>query len=177
MLVHIVFSVRNTVDRRSEQHNINDLPVQCQIMCKAHVVQAFPLEVPEFQVLVEIWPVADYSEIIRINPDDPNPCDGWGNPYTNQGDAYYKKMDYGHAIADYSQVIEQSESWHHEKHKLHLIKRRAEIYYRMGKYDSTVADYSEVLRLCPEYAAIYHDRGRAYEVSGNQQKADVDFAR
>ena len=42
------------------------------------------------------------------------------------------------------------------------------------EYDKAVADYSEAIRLKPDYAEAFYDRGHAYEQKGDYGKAEVD---
>jgi Flp pilus assembly protein TadD len=40
-----------------------------------------------------------------------------------------------------------------------------------------IADLTEAIRLDPEYARAYYNRGFAYEEKGDQAKAKADFAK
>ena len=44
-----------------------------------------------------------------------------------------------------------------------------------GDYDQAIADYTEAIRLNPEYAEAYCNRGVAYWEKGNDDKAIADF--
>ena len=61
----------------------------------------------------------------------------------------------------------------------------AEAYLKRGeaaagahKYDDAIADYNEAIRLRPDYAEAYNDRGHAYHwKGGNGERAVADFTR
>jgi tetratricopeptide (TPR) repeat protein len=44
-------------------------------------------------------------------------------------------------------------------------------------WDTAIACFSEAIRLKPDYAEAYYNRGIVYENQGDQAKADADFAR
>ena len=45
------------------------------------------------------------------------------------------------------------------------------------KYDKAVRDYSEAIRLNPNFAMAYKNRGDAYKIQGELDKAKADFAK
>ena len=47
----------------------------------------------------------------------------------------------------------------------------------LEKDDEAIADYTEAIRLNPEYAAAYYNRGVVYEKQGKQAEADADYAK
>ena len=48
--------------------------------------------------------------------------------------------------------------------------------YRTGDYDKAIADYTAAIRLKPDYANAYYNRGAVYEKKGDKAKAAEDFA-
>lgn len=54
---------------------------------------------------------------------------------------------------------------------------RATIYRQSGYPDSAILDYNAALRIDPKYAAVYLNRGFAYLVLENYEKAIYDFER
>ncbi len=42
-------------------------------------------------------------------------------------------------------------------------------------YDLAITCFTEVIRLNPEYAEAYYNRGLAYEKNGDQANAEADF--
>ena len=47
----------------------------------------------------------------------------------------------------------------------------------MGEQGAAIADYTEAIRLAPDFAQAYFNRGRAYEQAGDHAKAQADFAK
>ena len=54
---------------------------------------------------------------------------------------------------------------------------RGNMYFELGQYERAIQDYDEAIRLDPEYANAYYNRGIAYGNLGQQELADRDFAR
>ena len=55
------------------------------------------------------------------------------------------------------------------------IHTRAWIYLNKGLLDLALADLERALRLDPELAGAYADRGRLYELRGERDKAIADY--
>jgi tetratricopeptide (TPR) repeat protein len=49
------------------------------------------------------------------------------------------------------------------------------IYNLLRDYDKAISDYTEAIRLNPNYAAAYHDRGLAYKQLGKNAQSQADF--
>ena len=49
-------------------------------------------------------------------------------------------------------------------------------YYVKGEYDAAIKDYSEAIRLKPDYAKAYTNRGIAYGKKGEYDEAINDFS-
>jgi len=45
------------------------------------------------------------------------------------------------------------------------------------EYDKAIADYDEAIRLKPDFAAAYYNRGYAYTKKGDKVKAEADLAK
>jgi formylglycine-generating enzyme required for sulfatase activity/serine/threonine protein kinase/lipoprotein NlpI len=106
--------------------------------------------------------IADYSEVIRLNPKD-------ANAYHNRGAARGNLKDYQGAIEDCTQAI-------------HLDPQYAIAYYCRGvvrdelkDYEGAIADYSEVIRLNPKDANPYNNRGVARKILKDYQGAIEDY--
>jgi tetratricopeptide (TPR) repeat protein len=105
--------------------------------------------------------IADYTEAIRLNPND-------AFAFCARGNAYYTgKKDYDRAIADYSEAVRF-------KPNFDLAYFNRGNAYQNGKqdYDRAIADYTEALRHNPNYASAYNNRGYAYQ----NGKKDYDRA-
>ena len=49
-------------------------------------------------------------------------------------------------------------------------------YCKKRNYDKAIADYSEAVRIDPNNAKAYYDRGLAYRSNGKRDKAIADFS-
>ena len=45
----------------------------------------------------------------------------------------------------------------------------------MGQFERAIEDYTEAIRLNPEYAKAYYNRGQAYKDQGKKAEAIADF--
>ena len=49
-------------------------------------------------------------------------------------------------------------------------------YSDLDQDERAIQDYDEAIRLNPEFATAYYNRGRAYKIIGKQIEAERDFA-
>ncbi len=106
--------------------------------------------------------IADYSEAIRLKPDD-------AQVFNNRGNAYYFKGQLDRAIKDYDDAIRL-------KPDLAVVfSNRGNVYRMKGRFDRAIADYGEAIRLKPDNAQVFADRGLAYEKKGDRSQAMRDF--
>lgn len=85
--------------------------------------------------------------------------------YINRGNAYGKKGDFDHAIADYGEAIRiDPNSWD-------AYYDRGITYKEMGDFDRAIADCDEAIRVDPKRAAAYHNRGTFYSLKGDNDRA------
>jgi tetratricopeptide (TPR) repeat protein len=104
--------------------------------------------------------IAEFTEAIRLTPND-------ALLYFNRGSTYYQKGDYDRAIADCTEAI-----WLNSNDARAYAFRGASYYYK-GNYDAAINDYTLAIRLDPNNAVInYSNRGDAY-----LQKRDYTSAR
>ena len=78
--------------------------------------------------------IADYSEVIRLNPE-------FINAYYLRGNTYAAKRDYDQAIADYSQIIQR------QTDNVEAYSKRGEAYAQKGEKDKAIADFQKVLEI------------------------------
>jgi len=48
-------------------------------------------------------------------------------------------------------------------------------YRELGQHERAIEDYNEAIRLNPEYAVAYNNRGYAYKLQGKKAEAIADF--
>ena len=107
--------------------------------------------------------IADYSEVIRLNPQDEDGFSGRGRVYSDQ-------RDYTRAIADYSEAIRLNPQ------DADVFFRRGDAIFHQGDYARAILDFSEAIRLRPEYARVFTVRAAAYERLGDAARASADRA-
>jgi serine protease Do len=54
---------------------------------------------------------------------------------------------------------------------------RGRAYHGLGEYQRAIQDLDEAIRLNPEYAEAYNNRGIAHGMLGNSVQAEQDFAK
>ncbi|HYO83192.1 MAG TPA: redoxin domain-containing protein, partial [Bryobacteraceae bacterium] len=75
------------------------------------------------------------------------------------------------AEAALTRAIEARSGW------VQALVARGQTRYRLKKYDDAIADFDAVIRLRPEMAPAYDQRGLAYSYSGRHQKAIADYTK
>ncbi len=111
--------------------------------------------------------IADYDEVIRLDPKDVF-------AYIYRGCAYERKGDYDKAIADYDEAIRLDP----KGAKAYEIRGAA--YHDKGDYDKAIADYDEAIRLDPKHALPYNGfawlLGTCPQVSFRDGKKAINYA-
>ena len=51
------------------------------------------------------------------------------------------------------------------------------VHVEQGQYDKAITDFTEAIRINPDLAEAYYNRGVAHRKLGNDVKADADFAK
>jgi len=112
--------------------------------------------------------IADFSEAIRLNPNDVL-------AFFNRAEAYAAKGYYDRAIPDYTEVIRlgYNSSW--ATYTL-VMQNRAKAYAAIGFYDRAIADYGEVIRHAPKLAIAHYGRGVAYASKGDYLQAIANYS-
>lgn len=106
--------------------------------------------------------IADYSESIRLNPDD-------AQVFNNRGNAYYFNGQLDRAIEDYGDAIRL------QPDLAAAFSNRGNIYRKKGQFDRAIEDYDKALHFEPDNAQAFADRGLAYEKKGKAIQALRDF--
>jgi tetratricopeptide (TPR) repeat protein len=107
--------------------------------------------------------IADFTQVIRLDPND-----AWA--YNSRGTAYHQKGDSDRALADFTQAIRLNPNDAKAYYDRGVV-------YHLGKKDSdrAIADYTQAIRLDPNYAWAYTNRGAAYYGKGDLDKAIADY--
>lgn len=88
--------------------------------------------------------IADYTEAIRLDPENPSAYYGRGNAYAELG-------DYEEAVGDYTESIRL------DPDQPGVYVNRGLVLSYQGRYEEAVADYREALLLNPSYARAYNN--------------------
>ncbi|MBO1349641.1 MAG: tetratricopeptide repeat protein [Hormoscilla sp. GUM202] len=142
--------------------------------------------------------IADYSQALKIIPDD-------AKAYGNRGISRHKLGDYKGAIADYNRAIKinpnDANAYYSRgvardelrDHKgaiadyniaIKINPDDAETYYKrgnasykLGEYQEAIADFNRAIKIKPDYAEVYVNRGTARRELGDKQGAIADFSK
>jgi tetratricopeptide (TPR) repeat protein len=106
--------------------------------------------------------IAEFSEVIRLEPK-------YADAYINRGASYAHKGDWVKAIADCNEAIRLN-------HNFAVAYYNRGIVYRLkGDYDKAIDDYSEAIRLKPDSVNVYIERGHAYDHKRDYDRVIADF--
>ena len=106
--------------------------------------------------------ITHYAAAIDLNPED-------ARAYTNRGDAYMNKSDFGAAIEDFNKAIDLNSE------DAAVYSNRGVAYHYTGDFGAAIADFNKAIDLNPEDAAVYSNRGVAYHYTGDFGAAIEDF--
>jgi tetratricopeptide (TPR) repeat protein len=148
---------RTEVDRRVEEAVSVGTPTKEELSAEEYFNRAYARDKNDFE-----GKIADYTEVIRLNP-------AFTNAYKNRGLAIKKKGDLDGAIADYSEAIRLNPQ------DTDAYYSRGISRYDKGDLDGAIADYSEAIRLNPTFASAYNNRGELYFANKQYQEALSDF--
>ena len=106
--------------------------------------------------------IADYSEAIRLNPDN-------AQVFNNRGNAYFFDGQWDRALEDYDNAIRL------QPNLAEAFGNRGNVYRKQGQFDRAIAEYGNALHFDPDNAQVFADRGLAYEKKGEPSQALRDF--
>jgi tetratricopeptide (TPR) repeat protein len=106
--------------------------------------------------------IADYTQAIRLDPND-------AAAYINRGSAYNDKGDYDRAITDLNQAIRL------DPNDATAYNNRGFAYHNKKDYDRARADFTQAIRLNPNNDIYYNNRGNAYYSQRDYNSAIADY--
>ena len=129
--------------------------------------------------------IADYTEAIRLNPND-------AVAYNGRGNAYLKKGNYTLAITDWERALQLDsnltearrniDNARQQQQREQLLKEQA--FYEQGKknldirdYNRAISDLTEAIRINETEPNYYFQRARAYDLSNQYDRAIADYAK
>ena len=113
--------------------------------------------------------IADYKQVIAINPQYIQAYVNRGRIKDALGDKQGSSADYSQAIAGHSQAIDINPL------DTKAYARRGSVKSELGDMQGAIADYSQVIAINPEYAPAYGLRGEAKYKLGDYQGAIADY--
>jgi len=105
--------------------------------------------------------IADYSEAVRLDPNNFIPFILRANVYSDKGQREL-------AIKDYDRVIELNP-------RADFYNNRGDSLRKTGNVDRAIADLDEAIKLDPNYIGAYWNRGLAYQDKGDPARAADDY--
>jgi len=130
--------------------------------------------------------IEEFTEALKQQPNN-------GAIYAHRGNAYQKKGGLDEAIEDYNQAIKlvpnDAKTYNNRCHA-YSIKGIVEKFIKMlentnedeltqnqgnAYLDKAIADCNQAIRLVPNYAEAYVNRGDVYKDKGNRDKAIADY--
>jgi tetratricopeptide (TPR) repeat protein len=105
--------------------------------------------------------IADYDQVIKIDPRSPI-------AHNNRGNLYRLKKDTDKAITDFTEAINLDPDY------AGAYNNRG-ITWKFKDIDKAIADFTESLKIDPKSALTYNNRGNAYREKQEVDKAIADF--
>ena len=106
--------------------------------------------------------IADYSEAIRLTPDN-------AQVFNNRGNAYFFNGQWDRALEDYDNAVRL------QPDLAEAFGNRGNVYRKKGQIDRAIAEYGKAIDVSPGNAQVFADRGLAYEKKGEPSQALRDF--
>ncbi len=105
--------------------------------------------------------IADFDELIKLNPK-------YAKPFNNRGVAYQKKGDFDRAIEDFDAAISLDADY------AMAFANRAEVYQKKSDYSHALTDFDEAIRLQPTSSVMLNERCWTRAIVGELQGALAD---
>ena len=102
--------------------------------------------------------IDQYSESIRIAPDD-------FDAYFNRGSVYARLGQYQRALEDFNKAISLKPT----KDVNLFYNNRGVAYLKLGQYQMAIDDFSKSIGLKPDDADAYNNRASCYLILGNRE--------
>jgi len=112
--------------------------------------------------------IEKYTEELRVNPNS-------ASAYYNRGVAYNEQGYYDQAFRDFEQAVNLESASNTYREALKKIEERPEI--KEVKLKREIEKYTEELRINPNSASAYYNRGLAFQKQNNESAALEDFGK
>ena len=99
-----------------------------------------------------------------------------GDTFYNRGIAYGGKGNFDHAIADFTRAISgYDQSRHPAQFKRDYFKARGNAFSKKGDFEKAIADYGDAIKIDPNFARAYYNRGVAKLKTGDTAGSEEDL--
>jgi tetratricopeptide (TPR) repeat protein len=105
--------------------------------------------------------IRDYTEAIRLYPNDVH-------TYIGRGIEYINKSEHDLALSDFTEALRLNPQYPN------VYVYRGYTYININNYDRALSDFTEALQLNPQYALAYEARGNAHLKKGDYHSAIAD---
>ncbi len=132
----------------------------------------------------DIQAISDYTRAIEIDP-------SFAEAYNNRGSVYARQGNYSQAILDYSTSLEINPQFAEAYSNLKNARlmqgnptkaisekdyfKLGATSFRQGNFTDAISDFTEAVKINPNFAQAYNDRGLAYYNEGNYSTAIIDY--
>ncbi|MGQ9870569.1 tetratricopeptide repeat protein [Leptodesmis sp.] len=106
--------------------------------------------------------IADLTQAIQLNPNDPN-------LYLNRGVTHYQEGNLTAALEDYNKALNLNPNF------AEALSNRSQVYVAQQRYDEAINDASRAIQLNPNLTEAYLNRGNAYFGKNNLDGATQDY--
>ena len=86
-------------------------------------------------------------------------------PLSNLGDVYYQKKDYKRSEDYYLQALDMKPDF------ARALRGLARTYVALNRIEEAIAKLEKAIKIAPNYGPLHYDLAKAYQLSGNTDKA------
>ena len=116
--------------------------------------------------------IAEYSQEIKLNPEDAQAYYGRGLAYLSVGKGDLAERDFDKATKEYSEAIKANPN------NAEAYRGRGMVYFLNRLHiDDAMHDFTKAVELNPEYASAYYGLGCVYQLNGKYDKAIDNFTK
>lgn len=107
--------------------------------------------------------IADYSEAIRLSPDN-------AQAYLGRGNAQYALEQYPEALTDYDEALK------HDPDYVDAFNGRGNVKFARKDFEGAIQDYNQAIQSDPQFALAFYNRGNVKSALKEHRAAIEDFS-
>jgi tetratricopeptide (TPR) repeat protein len=107
--------------------------------------------------------IAEYTEVIRINP-------SLTEAFFNRAVSHFSSGEWDSAVGDFTEAVRL------DRRHLRAVQWRGCAFRAQGKFECALTDFDRVLKHKPKLARAYHERGQTYRMMKDYPKANADYS-